>query len=399
MIDTNEIAMHRAHVLTAGAILQSRYRIGQRLGEGGMGAVYEATDLRLNHIVAIKQIVTTNEGLWRQFKREAHLLARLNHPALPRVSDYFTEGNCAFFVMQFVDGADLAEMIDARRTPFPRNQVIAWADQLLDALMYLHSHERQIIHRDIKPHNLKINSIGHVTLLDFGLAKSRITDLCADQISSTSVFGYTPRYAPLEQIQDLGTTPQSDIYALGATLYHLLTGLRPPDAVTRAAAFVSERPNPLRPANEINSAIGPELSSILDRAMSQNADDRYASAKEFREALRQIGRNNNHDASIHPYLEGPSTKSPGDIEVRDECTQSPKFSARMVAAFIVILLTAFGVFCHYYHWNVPRLEMTGSVLHGQSEQIAPRRDPATALIGLKESAFRPTKVGRRRSGS
>src|ERR1043166_9420002 len=112
MIDTDEIVMHRANVLTAGTILQSRYRIANRTGEGGMGAVYEATDLRLNHIVAIKQIVTTNEGLWKQFEQEAHLLALLNHPALPRVSDHFTEGNCAFFVMQFVDGADLAEMID-----------------------------------------------------------------------------------------------------------------------------------------------------------------------------------------------------------------------------------------------------------------------------------------------
>src|SRR5260370_5057430 len=235
-------------------ILQSRYRVVGDLGKGGMGAVYEAIDLRLGHTVALKQTLTNDEDQWKQFEREARLLAWLNHPALPRVSDYFTEGHRAFFVMQFVEGNDLAEIIAQQLGPLPRHAVAAWADQLLDALIYLHKHERQIIHRDLKPHNLKITRTGQIILLYFGLAKTQTAD-ASGPVSCTSVFGYTPRYAPLEQIQDLGTSPQSDIYALGATLYHLLTGVKPPDALARATALVSAKPSLLRPANEVNLAV------------------------------------------------------------------------------------------------------------------------------------------------
>src|SRR5438034_8346473 len=203
-------------LLAPDTILQSRYRVIQHLGNGGMGAVYEAVDLRLGHTVALKQTLTSDEELWKQFEREARLMARLNHPVLPCVSDYFTEGNRAFFVMQFIEGNDLARILEQQPGPLPRNLVVAWADQLLDALIYLHTRDRQIIHRDIKPHNLKITSNGQIALLDFGLAKAQSADLSGGN-SSSSIFGYTRRYSPLEQIQDQGTTPQSDIYALGAT--------------------------------------------------------------------------------------------------------------------------------------------------------------------------------------
>src|SRR5882762_3756433 len=278
-------------LLAPDTILQSRYRVVGHLGKGGMGCVYEAIDLRLGHTVALKQTLTNDEDQWKQFEREARLLAWLNHPALPRVSDYFTEGHRAFFVMQFVEGRDLAEIIAQQLGPLPRHAVVAWADQLLDALIYLHTHERQIVHRDIKPHNLKVTRTGQIILLDFGLAKTQTADPSGG-MSCTSVFGYTPRYAPLEQIQDLGTSPQSDIYALGATLYHLLTGVKPPDALARATALVSARPNPLKPANEVHRAVGAEVSAILCRAMALSAEDRYANAGEFRDALRQVGRGN-----------------------------------------------------------------------------------------------------------
>ncbi len=272
--------------------MQGRYRIVRQLGKGGMGAVYEALDLRLDATVALKETFSVDNRLRKQFEQEARLLAQLNHPALPRVSDYFTEGDRAFLVMQFISGVDLAEIIAKQPGPFPRNQVVAWADQLLDALIYLHTRDRQIIHRDIKPHNLKLTAAGKIALLDFGLAKTQSTETGE---TTNSIFGYTRRYAPLEQIQDQGTSPQSDIYALGATLYHLLTGTKPADAIVRAAATGGSMPDPLRPADEIHPAVGHELASILCRAMAQNPEDRYQSATAFREALWRLGRNDADD--------------------------------------------------------------------------------------------------------
>src|SRR2546423_6896941 len=126
MSNHNQNDSRTASLLPPETILQSRYRIVRQLGRGGMGAVYEAIDLRLGHTVALKQTFTQDEELWKQFEREACLLAQLNHPVLPRVSDYFTEGHRAFFVMQYIEGSDLAAMISRQPGPFPRHAVIAW---------------------------------------------------------------------------------------------------------------------------------------------------------------------------------------------------------------------------------------------------------------------------------
>jgi serine/threonine protein kinase len=128
-------------------VLQKRYRIVRQLGRGGMGAVYEAVDQRLGITVALKETLSSEASMRKQFEREARLLAAMQHPALPRVSDHFVEGNRAFLVMQFIAGVDLARIISQQPGPFPRDQVIAWADQLLDALIYLHSRDPQVIHR------------------------------------------------------------------------------------------------------------------------------------------------------------------------------------------------------------------------------------------------------------
>src|SRR5215831_16783419 len=162
----------RPTLLTAGRILQERYRIVRELGSGGMGAVYEAIDQRLEVKVAIKETFAADVVLRRQFELEARLLAQLHHAALPRVSDYFIEDGRAFLVMQFIFGDDLARAMSNQKGPFPQHQVVAWADQLLDVLVYLHGRDRQIIHRDIKPHNLKVTESGQLALLDFGLAKA-----------------------------------------------------------------------------------------------------------------------------------------------------------------------------------------------------------------------------------
>jgi serine/threonine protein kinase len=360
--------------LAPDSVLQDRYRIGRQLGKGGMGAVYQAVDLRLKTTVALKQVTSTNKQLRKQFEREAYLLAGLNHPALPRVSDYFTEEDRAFLVMEYVEGVDLAQIIMQQPGPFPRHQVIAWADQLLDALIYLHSRDRQIIHRDIKPHNLKLKPNDQIALLDFGLAKARSADSSSIN-SGTSVFGYTPRYAPLEQIQDLGTSPQSDIYALGATLYHLLTGLKPADALTRAAALVNSKPNPLRPANEIVDAVGPVLAAILDRAMAQNPIDRYANATEFRQALRRLGRVDDvaptkqtaHDVGSVLGLVEKEEASP----LADRPFSEPRPRSRAIAAGLMAVLgVAFSLFFAHYRWNWPRIDGLDTA-YSASSAIAP----------------------------
>lgn len=362
-------------VLTPGSVLQSRYRIIRQLGSGGMGAVYEAVDQRLDTTVALKETFSLDSRLRRQFEQEARLLARLHHPALPRVSDYFTEGDRAFLVMQFIAGADLAEIIATQPGPFPRNQVIAWADQLLDALIYLHSRDRQIIHRDIKPHNLKLTTGGKIALLDFGLAKDGAADFSA-ATSSTSIFGYTRRYSPLEQIQDQGTSPRSDIYALGATLYHLLTGLKPPDALARAAALAKSKTDPLRPANEIHQAVGPEIAAILRRAMAVEPEDRFQSASEFRDALGRVGRRENQTlkematASLSDSLNNKPAnitvvRKPRAVEVDpfdsysilkpdDEAWLNPKPGRRpatIIVMLAILLAGGFATFYGYDHWS------------------------------------------------
>jgi serine/threonine protein kinase len=271
-------------MLTEGTVLQGRYRVVRQLGQGGMGAVYEAVDERLDTTVALKETFFAEERLRKQFEREARLLARMHHPALPRVSDHFNEGEGQFLVMQYIAGDDLFEMLTAQNAPFSEAEVARWADQLCDALDYLHTQDPQIIHRDIKPQNLKLTSRGQVVLLDFGLAKGSVGQLTA-VTTSASIFGYTPNYAPLEQVQGKGTDARSDIYALGATLYHLVTNVKPPDALSRAASVVNGQPDPLVPANEICPEVSVGLANVLGRAMSQKRDDRFASASDMSRAL------------------------------------------------------------------------------------------------------------------
>jgi predicted ATPase len=274
-----------------GTQLAGRYDVVDELGRGGMGSVYLATDRRFGKPVALKAVFFTSGLLREAFEREARLLNDLRHKALPVVIDYFAERGGHFLVMDYVAGADLADALAARVEaglgPFAVADVARWADGLLDALAYLHGHEPPVVHRDVKPQNLKLTPRGEVVLLDFGLAKGAAGT--ATRVAA-SVAGYTPNYAPLEQIQGTGTDPRSDLYALGATLYHLLTGHLPPDAATRAAAVLEGRRDPLVAAHERNPAVPRALSSVLRTAMALTAGERPASAAAMREALAAATR-------------------------------------------------------------------------------------------------------------
>lgn len=261
-----------------------------------MGAVYEAVDERLDTIVALKETLFTDEKLRKQFEREARLLARMHHPALPRVSDHFNEGEGQFLVMQYIPGEDLAQMLTERNGAFPQDEVIRWADQLCDALDYLHTQDPQIIHRDIKPQNLKLTARGQIVLLDFGLAKGSAGQLTA-VTTSASIFGYTPNYAPLEQVQGMGTDARSDIYSLAATLFHLVTNVKPPDALSRAAAVVNGEQDPLPVANLISANVSAAFANVLNKAMSLKRDDRFASASAMRDSLSVAADHSLSDAA------------------------------------------------------------------------------------------------------
>jgi serine/threonine protein kinase len=279
--------MMEAGKLTPGTLLQNRYRILSLLKQGGMGAVYLAEDRRFRSQVAVKEARFTQEKLCQAFAHEAELLHRLRHPALPHVTDHFTEVERQYLVMQFIPGKDLEELLTERMQEtggaFAVEQVLDWADQLLDALEYLHGHQPPIVHRDIKPQNLKLTERGEVILLDFGLAKGAATEM--SQVG-TSLPGYTCHYAPLEQMRGAGTDTRSDLYALAATVYRLITGQLPPDALTRAMATLERRPDPLLPINKLNVQVLAGVAAVLSRALAQLPDERPATATEMRRALR-----------------------------------------------------------------------------------------------------------------
>lgn len=264
-----------------GTKLKGRYEIRREIKSGGMGAVYEAHDRLKDELIAVKQTFKSTGIHADLFFREASLLARLNHPALPKVHDFFTEGNDHFLTMDFVTGEDLLALLEKTGRPFATDQVIKWADALLDALEYMHTYKPQVVHRDIKPENIRLTPEMKVMLLDFGLAKNLATDL-----KTNSIVGGTRGYAPPEQFSsDEKVDGRADIYALGATLYHLLTATRPPHSTDRLTQLHARRTDPLRPANELNPQVSPQLAAIIAKAMELDREQRFDTASEMKSAL------------------------------------------------------------------------------------------------------------------
>ncbi len=276
--------------LKEGEVLRGRYRVRQVIGQGGMGNIYLADDLRLSgRLCALKEVeyerslpTKVLEQAREQFFREASILARLDHPNLPKVSDFFSSSNRDYLVMDYVPGKDLRMVIqEARRERrfLDEMQVLGWAAQLIEALSYLHGQEPPIIHRDIKPSNIKLMPNGLIKLVDFGLVKV----LAPDEVTITIIQGQgTVIYTPLEQYggEDVHTDVRSDIYALGATLYHLLTNEPPADARRR---FLE--PQSLKPPRAINPAISSRTEQAILWAMALHPDQRPPNIEVFRQAL------------------------------------------------------------------------------------------------------------------
>src|SRR5687767_12832251 len=277
--------------LAQNTLIQNRYLVVHLIGKGGMGEVYLAVDQRLGSAVALKRTYFAgDEMLGNAFEREARTLARMRHPVLPKVSDHFGENDEQYLVMEHIAGDDLAKRLEAAQKPFPVSWVMFWADQLLDALSYLHSHEPPIIHRDIKPQNLKLTDENHIILLDFGLSKTSTgqTNIGPNSTGSTgSVVGYTPHYAPMEQIRGIGTSAKSDIYSLSATLYQLLTNTVPIDALSRADAMLNGDPDPVRPLFELNPEVPADISTVVLHGMEVSQERRFENAREMQKSLRR----------------------------------------------------------------------------------------------------------------
>ncbi len=276
--------------LKAGEVLRDRYQIRRIIGQGGMGSIYLADDLRLKgRQCALKEVDHESSAMpellqevREQFFREATVLARLDHPNLPKVSDFFSIENRDYLVMDYVPGKDLRTlMMEAQQKGvfLSEADVLNWADQLSDALSYLHHQETPILHRDIKPSNIKLTPSGMVKLVDFGLVKI----MAPGEVTITILQGQgTALYTPLEQYGGDGghTDSRSDIFSLGATLYHLLTNTPPADARER---FLD--PTSLTPPRQINPAISLYTERAILSAMRLHPDERPETIDIFRKTF------------------------------------------------------------------------------------------------------------------
>lgn len=316
-------------------ILRDRYKIVEIIGQGGMGSIYLANDIRLEgRQCALKEVehdpslpAELLQEAREQFLREATTLARLDHPNLPKVSDFFSIGMRDYLVMDYVPGNDLRSVIiDARQKGYylEEEEVLHWAAQLTDALEYLHSQNPPIVHRDIKPSNLKITPSGMLKLVDFGLVKT----LAPGEVTITILQGQgTAIYTPMEQYggDNAHTDVRSDIYSFGATLYHLLTNQPPSEARNRYLA-----PESLLPPRQINTKISPRVERSILWAMELHPDQRPQSINLFQQSL--FGDMPMALRSLNPHQPG----SPGEV-IRNRPDQYLWWGALALTAMTLLL--------------------------------------------------------------
>jgi serine/threonine protein kinase len=268
--------LHPTGRLPAQSHLAGVYIINGTVGQGGMAAVYQATDIRNNSQVAIKEMSQDSlapselkEAL-DSFVQEAELLMGLRHKGLPRVSGHFSEGSRHYLVMEYIEGKTLEQrQTAAGGKALPERDVLAWADQICDVLTYLHSRRPPIIFRDLKPANIMVTASGRIKLIDFGIARVFVPGRTRD----TQVLG-TPGFAPPEQYGKAQTDPRADVYALGCTLYQLLSGYDP-----------ASTPFALPPLNSRNPSISPYVQVAIERATKLDRESRFRSVAEFQRML------------------------------------------------------------------------------------------------------------------
>ena len=276
-------------------LLNKRYRVKRKLGQGGMGVVYLALDVALDHEVALKANLHPAAESTNQFLREARLLAALRHPNLPRVTDYFILDGVQYLVMDYIPGKDLDTLLKERGR-LPLAEVLALARQIGGAVSYMHRQDPPVIHRDIKPGNIRLTIEGEAVLVDFGIAKAILSDA-----TETQAHGYTPGFAPPEQYGGMRTGPHSDQFAMAATFYTLLAGQKPSDAIQRTLGQAV-----LTPLTTFAPEVPVEIQAVLERAMAVRPEDRFATVDEFISALV--------DPSAQATVFRPSSRQPAAPE-------------------------------------------------------------------------------------
>ncbi len=314
--------------LSTGQVLNNRYRIDSLMGEGGFGAVYKAWDTKLNGPCALKENFDTSPQAEKQFAREASMLFNLRHPSLPMVFDYFSvPGQGLYLVMVYVDGEDLQQVLNKRQGPLAEEVVLPWIKQVCDALSYLHQQEPPIIHRDIKPANIKITPQGQAVLVDFGIAKVYDPKL-KTTIGARAV---TPGYSPPEQYGRGSTDARTDIYALGATLYTLLTGSEPPDSLDLLTSGE-------RQATGVK-LLNPKVTSIVDAAIQQamqlDRERRFQTVDGFKTALLSVSPT--IPAAFHRAF--PETKVVTVVEAPERAHpgKKPRFKLWQIISLVVLV--------------------------------------------------------------
>jgi len=261
--------------LSTGQVFNNRYRIVRLLGQGGFGAVYRAWDSNLNRPCAVKENLDTSAEAQRQFTREATVLANLSHPNLPRVTDHFIlPAQGQYLVMDFVEGEDLASKLQ-HQGPLPVEYAIKWISQVADALSYLHNRQPPVVHRDIKPANIRITPEGKAMLVDFGLVKV----FNPNMRTTLGARAVTPGYAPPEQYGQGNTDARTDIYALAATLYNLITNRDPLESVQRISGV------PMPPAHQVSPTIPLHVSQAIEQGMRLEPTQRFQRAEDLKKAL------------------------------------------------------------------------------------------------------------------
>jgi len=262
------------NTLERNTIVGERYLIVNLQSKDSDGEVYLAVDQASGKSVLMKRMFCYDEKQSQSLQREALALIKLEHPNLPKFIDYFSEGSARYLVSEYISGEYLSEVVENSKEPLPLGWVIFWADQLLEVLAYLHSQSPPIIHRDVKPQNLKLTKNQAIFLFGFPLSVT-------SQNTKSS-------YASLEQIRGSGVTERCDIYSLSATLYYLLTAQTPPDVTTRADQVLNQFPDPLKPLSVINPNVPKEISDLVMKGMSLSPSLRYSSAKEMQSFLREV---------------------------------------------------------------------------------------------------------------